>query len=99
MNYYILKYHTVATYLEDRMKYRQEHLNLAREAAEKGTLLLGGALEEPADEALLIFQGDSPDVARSFAEKDPYVKNGLIHKWEVRGWKVVVGSLEGRKEQ
>lgn len=92
MNYYILKYTLIATYLEKRQKYRKEHLKLAAGAAENGSLVLGGALEDPADEAVLVFKGDSEEVARSFAEHDPYVKNGIVEKWEVRKWKVVIGS-------
>lgn len=92
MNYYTLKYDLIATYLEERKKYRKEHLNLATQAAENGTLVLGGALEEPADEALLVFKGETDEVARVFAENDPYVNNGLVKNWEIRKWKVVIGS-------
>ena len=40
---------------------------------------------------MLFFQGDSPDVARRFAETDPYVLNGLVVRWEVRPWVTVAG--------
>jgi hypothetical protein len=35
-----------------------------------GDLLLAGALEEPTEQAFLLFQGTSPDGARKFAESD-----------------------------
>lgn len=92
MNFYILKYKPIPTYLEERGKYRDEHLKLATAASENGSLVLGGALEDPADEAFLIFKGTSEEIAKTFAKNDPYVKNGLIEKWEVRKWKVVIGS-------
>jgi uncharacterized protein YciI len=41
---------------------------------------------------LLIFQGESPAAAETFARQDPYVKNGLITTWKVRNWTVVVGN-------
>ena len=54
---------------------------------------LAGALSEPTDRALLLFEGDSPDAAKRFANADPYVKNGLVTRWEVRPWTTVVGSM------
>ena len=63
-----------------------------REAHRNGEIVLAGALAEPADGALLIFRGESPDVAASFAQRDPYVRHGLVRNWEVRPWTVVVGG-------
>jgi hypothetical protein len=67
-------------------------LKLADEANRRGELVLAGALAEPADGALIIFRGDNPNVASSFAKSDPYVQNGLVKNWEVRPWTVVVGG-------
>ena len=92
MNYYILFYELMDNYLQDRGQYRAEHLGLAKEAAEKGELVLGGALDTPSDGAILIFRGNDENVAENFAEKDPYVKNGLIKEWKVRKWNAVIGS-------
>ena len=94
MNYYALTYKTADNYLEERPKYRDEHLKLATEFVEKGYLVLGGAMENPADEALLIFKAESDKIVISFAENDPYVKNGLVKLWSVRKWNVVVNSFE-----
>ena len=57
----------------------------------RGELVLGGALANPADEAILLFRGDSPAAAEAFAAADPYVKNGLVTRWRVREWTTVVG--------
>lgn len=92
MNYYILFYDLNDNYLEDRGQYRAEHLEMAKEAAEKGELVLGGALDAPADQAILIFRANDEKMIRNFAENDPYVKNGLVKNWEVRKWNVVIGS-------
>ena len=92
MGYYALFYHVVDGFVERRLPFREEHLACARKAANRGELVLGGALADPADTALIVFRGDSPDAARAFAEKDPYVRNGLVRRWEVRPWKVVVGT-------
>lgn len=90
--YYILFYKTVENYIEKRASYRAEHLRLAQEAQDIGTLIMAGALEEPADQAVLVFKGDSPEAAENFAKNDPYVQNGLIAEWSVRPWKVVIGN-------
>ncbi|HAQ18553.1 MAG TPA: hypothetical protein DCR40_04875 [Prolixibacteraceae bacterium] len=90
--YYILFYKTVENYIERRAPFREEHLNLAQQAHQIGSLILGGALADPADGALLVFKGDSPKVAEDFVNRDPYVKNGLITEWHVRTWNVVVGN-------
>ncbi|MDG3582616.1 hypothetical protein [Galbibacter pacificus] len=57
-----------------------------------GHLLLGGALENPAGGALLVFVGETDAMAKAFAQEDPYVVNGLIKSWQVRQWNVVVGN-------
>ncbi len=90
MNYYLLFYKTVGDYIERRREYRDEHLKLARKAAKNGELIMGGTLDNPANEALLIFKGNSPEIAENFAKNDPYVINGLISHWVVRPWNVVI---------
>ncbi|MCA9755672.1 MAG: hypothetical protein KDA27_07720 [Candidatus Eisenbacteria bacterium] len=68
------------------------HLGLAWEAAERGELLLGGALADPVDGAVLLFRADSKDVVERFVASDPYVQNGLIQSWRIRPWTTVVGE-------
>jgi uncharacterized protein YciI len=88
--HYLLIYELAPDYLERRGPFRDEHLKLAWEAA---GMVLGGALAEPADRALLLFEGDSPEPAKRFANADPYVRNGLVQRWEVRPWTTVVGKM------
>ena len=88
--YYALFYETVPDYLERRAAFRTEHLAFAERARQSGSLLLAGAFD-PADGALLVFRGDDPSVAEAFAHEDPYVRNGLVTRWRVRAWNVVVG--------
>jgi uncharacterized protein YciI len=92
MGYYALFYEVVDNFAELRAPFRQEHLKLADQANQRGELVLAGALAEPADGALIIFRGEDPTAASSFAENDPYVRNGLVKHWEVRPWTVVVGG-------
>lgn len=92
MKYYALIYDVVEDYITRRTMYRDEHLRLARDAHERGELLLAGAFSEPADSALLIFRSDDATAAERFAAADPYVKHGLVKQWKVRSWTVVVGN-------
>jgi uncharacterized protein len=91
-NYYILFYKTVEDYTERRKPFREQHLNLAQSALNNGTLVMGGALANPADSAILIFKGEDQSVAEEFAKNDPYVINGLITEWHVRLWNVAIGN-------
>lgn len=91
--HYLLFYDVSPDYLERRALFRDEHLSLAWKAHEKGELVLAGALADPVDGTLLLFSGDSPEVAGRFAEADPYVRNGLVVRWRVRPWTTVVGAL------
>ncbi len=90
--YYILFYTTIENYVEKRAPYRDHHLAHANAAHARGNLIMGGALADPADGAVLIFKGDGPGVAEEFAKNDPYVTNGLISEWRVRPWTVVIGG-------
>jgi uncharacterized protein YciI len=89
--HYLLFYDVVQDYAERRVPLRAAHLALARRAVERGELVLGGALANPLDGAVLLFPGSSPDVAAAFAADDPYVTNGLVTRWRVREWTTVVG--------
>ena len=90
--HYLLFYDVSADYLERRALFRAEHLALAWQAAERGELLLGGALADPVDASVLLFQADSPDVVERFVATDPYVKNGLVTRHRIRPWTTVVGA-------
>lgn len=90
--HYLLMYDLVDDYLERRAEHRDAHLALAWAAAARGELLLAGAIAEPVDGALLLFQSDSPAAAEAFARADPYVKAGLVKAWRVRPWQTVVGE-------
>jgi len=88
----LLIYDVVPNYVERRAPYRAEHLRLAQAAAERGELLLDGAMADPVDGAVLIFRAERAIVER-FAAEDPYVKNGLVTSFRVRAWTAVVGTL------
>ncbi len=92
MKHFLLFYDLSADYLERRAALRGAHLQLAWAAHERGHLVLGGALTEPTDTAVLLFKGDSPEAALAFAREDPYVTQGLVKAWRVREWTTAVGT-------
>jgi len=92
MNYYALIYEATDDYVARRAAFREQHLRAAREARERGELLLAGAFADPVDRALLVFRVRDKSKVEDFARKDPYVVNGLVKRWEVRPWTVVVGQ-------
>src|SRR5690349_8133153 len=90
--HYLLFYETQPDYVERRTAFRALHLALAEQYVASGELLLAGALADPIDGAVFLFQGASAASAEEFAKKDPYVVNGLVKSWRVRTWPTVVGK-------
>ena len=89
---HLLLYHYVEDVEEARQPFRAGHIAAARAAANRGDLLMGGALADPIDGGVLVFSGSA--AAEDFAESDPYVINEVVTHWTVREWSVVVGALE-----
>ena len=87
-----LLYDLADDYLERRAPLREEHLGLARAAHDRGELVLAGAFDTPADRALLVWATEDENVVQRFVDHDPYVANGLVTRWEIRRWNVVVGG-------
>ena len=89
---FLLEYDLVDNYIERRAEFRNEHLGLATEAAQRGQLVLGGALADRPDRALLVWRVADRTVIDDFVRADPYVINGLVRSWSIRPWNVVVGT-------
>jgi len=90
--HYLLFYDVSPDYLERRGEFRAEHLALAWAAHARGELILGGALADPIDGAVLLWKADSPAPVEQFVAADPYVRNGLVVSWRIRPWTTVVGD-------
>jgi uncharacterized protein len=93
MKHFLLFYEAGSEYLGRRPQFRGEHLRHAWDAADRGELVVAGALADPIDGAVLMFHGKDASVAEDFARADPYVTNGLIAGWRVREWNTVVGEM------
>jgi uncharacterized protein YciI len=91
MAYFALSDEVVDGFIDRRTPCRPEHLQMARDAEARGELVMAGVLGDPAG-ALLVFKGDDRSVAERFAEADPDVTAGLVTRWTVRPWTVVIGD-------
>jgi uncharacterized protein YciI len=91
--HYLLFYDVVDDYITRRVPLRSAHLAYAQPFVQRGELILGGALAEPPDAAILLFQAESPGVIEVFARGDPYVRDGIVRSWWIREWTTVVGPL------
>lgn len=92
MLYFALEYEVVDDFINRRAPFRAEHLQRVRNSHARGEMPLAGAVGDPPDGALLIFRAETPAVAEDFARHDPYVTHGLITRWRIRPWHVVVGD-------
>ena len=68
MKHFLLFYETSADYLERRAEFRDAHLRKAWNSHAAGELVLGGALKDPVDGAVLLFKAESAKVAEEFAK-------------------------------
>lgn len=90
--HYLLFYDYVPDYEQKRAPLRAAHLELVRKAHERGDLVMAGALGDPHRGGVLVFRGESPQAAETFAKADPYVAKGVVSRWEVKLWMTVIGD-------
>lgn len=92
MTHLVLEYRLSADYLERRPEFRGEHLALLEAATQRGVFVLGGALPDPFDRAVMVWTEDAAEDIEAFVAADPYVRHGLVESWQVRTWNTVVGT-------
>lgn len=97
MKHYLLMMDFAEDYEARRPEFRDAHLEKAWAAADRGELILAGALTDPLDTGVLLFQGESADVVERFVQQDAYVRNGLVRSWRIREWATVVGETASEK--
>lgn len=96
MKHFLLFYEVSDDYVAKRAQFRESHLGKAWESCARDELILGGALADPPDGAVLLFRAESKQVAEDFAKSDPYVVNGLVRRWYIREWCTVVGDTSAQ---
>ncbi len=93
MKHYLLFYEKVPDYSARQVPLAAAHRAHLDVWIDRGLLLVGGNLEDPADGALLLFLASSAAPVEEFALADPYVTGGVVAHWRVRGWDTVAGPL------
>ena len=84
---HILFYEYVADIVDRRAPHREAHLAEIRAGQEGGTILMAGPLGDPPHAAAIVFTEQAK--AEAFAQRDPYVVNGLVTRWRVEPWTLV----------
>jgi uncharacterized protein YciI len=92
VKHFLLFYDVGDDYVAKRATYRDAHLDKAWASNSRGELVLGGALADPVDGAVLLFRVESARLVEDFAKTDPYVVNGLVTRWRIREWTTVAGE-------
>lgn len=86
----------VYRYTEDAdrvTQHRPEHRAYLRSLAEQGHLLLAGPLGEAGPPGgLLVFEAESSEQVRGFADGDPFHRHGVIVETTVRSWTLSIGG-------
>lgn len=92
MPYFLLFYDYVENYMEARAPHRPAHFEHARPAHDAGMLIMAGAYGDGPPGATFVFRAESADAIEDFARRDPYVLNGVVTKWRIVPWTVVIGG-------
>jgi uncharacterized protein YciI len=82
---YILLYESADGVRERAPEHFDAHAAHMRDFHERGDLLLMGPFEDPQrDGAMGVFA--TREAAEAFVADDPFVRGGVVRRWEVRGW-------------
>lgn len=92
--HYVLTYKYVEGMEQKRMPYREQHLKMLQKWEQEGHLLIGGALQNPIDKGMLLFEVPKEELVHQFVQSDPYYTNKLLLEYNVREINIVVGSLK-----
>ncbi|MBV9270492.1 MAG: hypothetical protein JO165_05315 [Candidatus Eremiobacteraeota bacterium] len=92
MPYFLLLYDVVENYVDARTPFRPQHLEMAQAERVAGRLILAGAFGDPPHGAAFVFHTEDAGPIEDFARRDPYVLNGVVTRWRVEPWNVVIGA-------
>lgn len=93
MPFFATTYHYAADSTAARDAVRPAHRDYLAELTQQGRLLVSGPHTGEPAAALLVFEADDEAGARSLADADPFVVEGLVAEISVREWTIVSGRL------
>ena len=91
-----MKFAAIIEYPQDRAKIaevRPAHRQYLAGLKERGQLAVSGPFTDDSG-ALIIYEAASPDEAESFLKGDPFYKNGIFLKYQLRPWNPVIVNRE-----
>jgi uncharacterized protein len=91
-SYLLLTLHYVDGMMEKRGPHREAHLAGAQRGYDDGTIVMAGALLDPVDAGVFVFKNVDEAHVKAFAEADAYYVAGLVPRYTIRPWMVVVGN-------
>ena len=79
--------------LERRLQVRPAHLDYLQSQAAR--IKVGGPLLNESEQpigSLLVIEADDRDAAEAFADGDPYRREGVFERVEIRAWRAALGA-------
>ena len=91
-----MKFAAIIEYLQDKARIaevRPVHRQYLASLKEKGQLAASGPFTDDSG-ALIVYEAGSKEEAESFLQEDPFNKNGIFLKYQMRPWNTVIANRE-----
>ncbi|SRR6266849_5415881 len=91
-----MKFAAIIEYSQDKSKIaeiRPLHRQYLAGLRERGQLAVSGPFTDDSG-ALIIYEAASCEDAEKFLQGDPFHKNGIFLKYQIRPWNPVIGNLD-----
>jgi uncharacterized protein YciI len=86
---YLLFYTYVDDIVDRRGPHRPAHLERIRAEKDAGRVIMAGAVGDPPNGGVFVFQGVAREHVERFAAGDPYVEAGLVTERRIEPWTLV----------
>ena len=91
-----MKFAAIIEYIQDKAKIgeiRPTHRLYLTSLKEKGQLAASGPFTDDSG-ALIIYEAATKEDAEQLLQGDPFCKNGVFVKWQIRPWNPVIVNRE-----
>ena len=91
-----MKFAAVIEYAQDKAKIaelRPVHRQYLASLWAKGELAVSGPFTDDSG-ALIVYEAGSPEDAERLLQGDPFYKNGIFQKYQLRPWNPVIANRE-----
>jgi uncharacterized protein YciI len=91
-----MKFAAIIEYLQDKAKIaeiRPVHRQYLTSLRDNGQLVASGPFTDDSG-ALIIYEAESKEAAEAILKGDPFCKNGIFLKWQLRPWNPVICNRE-----